>query len=510
MTNNTSSLKWNASANFVGLGYTTLIGVVVLPLYLQYLGAEAFGLVGFFLVLQAWMQIFDLGMSPLLSRQTAQARGKDSGYLELRRLLRSLELIVVVVALLVFSAMAGGSSWISDNWLKVTSLETDIVANCIVLMGVIVSFRFFVSLYRSGVQGLENQVRLNVINIFLVTLKFAGALLLLKFLTQEITHFFIYQLAVGMLELTILMTMFYRCIPTTDKVGIAIYWSSLKPVLPFAAGMAYTAAIWVIMTQLDKLVLSNILPLSEYGYFSLVAVVAAGISQIGSPISQAILPRMTYLLSQGNEQGMVLLYRQSTQLMAAIILPLTAIIAFFSEELLFAWTGDKDAAEWAGPVLFWFALGNGVLAIAAFQFYLQFAHGKLKMHVIFNSIAAAVQIPLIVYAAYKYGVMAVAVTWFVLRLVSFFIWTPIVHKKFARGIHWSWLFGDIGPSFMMTLFLLIMVMGLSIPFELMNRLTIIAVLIGIGLLMLLCNTLVSRAPRNLLIGTIMKRDSNED
>jgi hypothetical protein len=102
------------------------------------------------------------------------------------------------------------------------------------------------------------------------------------------------------------------------------------------------------------------------------------------------------------------------------------------------------------------------------------------------------------------------VTWFVLRLASFFIWTPIVHKKFARGIHWSWLLGDIGPSFMMTSFLLIIVLSLSIPFEHMNRLIIIVVLIGIGLLMLLCNTLISRAPRNLLIGTIMKRKSNED
>lgn len=510
MTNSTSSLKWNASANFVGLGYATLIGIAVLPLYLQYLGAEAFGLVGFFLVLQAWMQIFDLGMSPLVSRQTAQARGQNTNFLELRRLLRSLELIVVIIALLAFSALAGGSSWIADNWLNVASLGTDKVANCIVLMSAIIGLRFFASLYRSGVQGMERQVRLNVANILLVTLKFAGAFLLLKFLTQEITHFFIYQLAVGVLELLVMITMFYRCIPVMEKVGVAMYWASLKPVLPFAAGMAYTAAIWVLMTQLDKLVLSNILPLPQYGYFSLVAIVATGISQIGAPISQAILPRMTYLLSQGDEQGMVLLYRQSTQLMAVIILPLTAIIAFFSAELLFAWTGDRHAAEWAGPVLFWFALGNGILAIGAFQFYLQFAHGKLKMHVIFNSIAAAVQIPLIIYVAYRYGVMAVAVTWFVLRLLSFIVWTPIVHKKFAHGIHWSWLLGDIGPSFAMTSVLLIVLMGLGIPFEHMSRLLIIAALIGIGLLMLLCNTLVSRAPRNLLIGTMMKRVSNED
>jgi O-antigen/teichoic acid export membrane protein len=510
MMKSTQSLKWNASANFLGLGYTTIIGVAILPLYLQYLGAEAFGLVGFFMVLQAWMQIFDMGMSPLLSRQAAQARGENAGYLGLRRLLRSLELIIVSIALLIFASMAAGSVWITNNWLNVASLDSGKVANCLVLMGAIIGLRFLASLYRSGIQGMENQVLLNVANIVLVSVKFVGALLLMRFLTQDIFHFFVYQLCVGFLELVVVATMVYRFIPGTDTVGFALFWGALKPVLPFAGGIAYTAAIWVLLTQLDKLVLSNVLPLSEYGYFSIVAIVATGISQIGAPISQAILPRMTFLLSQGDEEGMLTLYRQATQLMAVMILPFTVIVAFFSTELLFAWTGDRAAAEWAGPVLLWFALGNGILAIGAFQFYLQFAHGKLRMHVIFNSILVALQIPLIVYAAYRYGVMAVAMTWFALRLLSFIIWTPIVHKRFAHGIHWSWLLRDIGPSFAMTVFLLLFVISLDFPFDQLGRLGVFATLIGVGLLMLLCNTLVSRAPRNLLVGTVKRRFANED
>ena len=81
----TKSLKWNASANFIGLCYTTIIGIVILPLYLQYLGAEAFGLVGFFTVLHAWMQLLDMGMSPMLSRQAAQARGGAIDFFELKK-----------------------------------------------------------------------------------------------------------------------------------------------------------------------------------------------------------------------------------------------------------------------------------------------------------------------------------------------------------------------------------------------------------------------------------------
>jgi len=378
------------------------------------------------------------------------------------------------------------------------------------LMGAIIGMRFLASLYRSGIQGAENQVRLNVANIVVVSVKFIGALLLLRFITQDILHFFVYQFLVGLLELAAMGTMLYRLLPVGDKVGISLFRGVLKPVLPFAGGIAFSATLWVLLTQFDKLVLSNVLPLSEYGYFSIVAVVATGISQLGAPISQAILPRMTYLLSQGDEEGMLTLYRQSTQLMAVIILPLTTIVGFFSIELLYAWTGDRVAAEWAGPVLLWFALGNGILAIGAFQFYLQFVHGDLKMHVIFNSIVAIIQIPLIIYAAYQHGVMGVALAWFSLRLLTFLIWTPLVHKKFAPGMHWPWLLKDIGPSVVMTSLLLLVLMNLDLSLESLSRLSVLVVLGGIGVLMLACNTMVSRAPRNLLFGTISRTFADED
>jgi O-antigen/teichoic acid export membrane protein len=504
MTENTKSLKWNASANFIGLGYTTVIGIIVLPLYLQYLGAEAFGLVGFFIVLQAWMQLFDMGISPLLSRQTAQSRGQNLGYLELKRLLRSLELTILVLAIVISLSIAARSTWIANNWLNVTSLDLVKVADCIMLMGAIIGFRFFSSLYRSGIQGLEHQVWLNIANIVLMTFKFLGALLFLHFVTRDFKSFFAYQLFVGALEAVVLATMFYRFVPPTDKVGIKFFWSTVKPVLPFAGGIAYATVIWVLVTQLDKLILSNVLSLEEYGYFALVAIVAAGISQIGSPVSQAILPRMTYLLSQGNEQDMLLLYRQSTQLIAVIILPLTGMVALYSTELLFAWTGDRKAAEWAGPILFWFALGNGILVISAFQFYLQYAHGKLKMHVIYSTISASIQVPTIIYVAYEYGALGVALAWCLLRLVSFIIWTPIVHNKYAPGIHWPWLLKDVGPSFAMTSVLLLVVTNINFPINDMSRWSIFAALFSIGLLILLCNILVSRAPRNLVYGTARK------
>jgi O-antigen/teichoic acid export membrane protein len=504
MIQHSQSLKKNTIANFVGLIYSTSIGIVVLPLYLQYLGAEAFGLVGFFTVLQSWMQLLDMGMSPMLSRQSAYTRGQGKNYLVLKKLLRSLELIVLSLAIVIALSIAAGSTWIANTWLNVSSIDLMKVTYCIVLMGVMIGLRLLASLYRSGIQGIENQVWLNVANVILVTVKFIGALLLLHYITQDIVYFFVYQLLISIIELMVLATMFYSSLPPTEKVGVGFFWDSIKPMLPFAGGIAYTAGIWVLFTQLDKIILSNVLPLSEYGYFTLVAVIATGITQLSSPISKAILPRMTNLLSQNKEREMLLIYRKSTQFMTVIMLPLAGMIALFSTELLYVWTGDKMAAEWAGPILFWFALGNGILAISAFQFYLQFAHGKLKMHVIYNTISAIIQIPLIIFVAFEYGALGVGLVWFTLRLLSFVVWTPIVHSKFAPGIHWPWILKDIGPIFISTTLFLFLASRMNFTLDEMHRLNTFLVLTCIGLSALLVNVFVSKAGRELVFSILSK------
>ena len=66
------SVRRNAIANFVGQGWTALIGLAFIPIYIRLLGIEAYGLVGVFAVLQSWLAILDLGLTPTLSREMAK------------------------------------------------------------------------------------------------------------------------------------------------------------------------------------------------------------------------------------------------------------------------------------------------------------------------------------------------------------------------------------------------------------------------------------------------------
>jgi len=51
------SLRRNVLAGLINSTWTVLLGLAVVPMYLKYLGIEAYGLIVFFMTLQALLQL---------------------------------------------------------------------------------------------------------------------------------------------------------------------------------------------------------------------------------------------------------------------------------------------------------------------------------------------------------------------------------------------------------------------------------------------------------------------
>jgi O-antigen/teichoic acid export membrane protein len=186
------------------------------------------------------------------------------------------------------------------------------------------------------------------------------------------------------------------------------------------------------------------LPLTEYAYFTLAVLAASGIVVLSSPIAGAILPRLTKLSAQGDEAGLVCLYRDATQLMAVIAMPIVILLAFFPAQVLGAWTGNPELAANAAPVLTLYALGNGVLTLAAFPYYLQVAKGDLSLHLVGNLLFVLLFVPLLLLAVTRLGMIGAGYAWVVANSLPFLAWLPIVHRRFLKGLHLTWLVRDIG------------------------------------------------------------------
>ena len=57
-----TTLNKNIFANYLGRAWPVLLSVLLVPVYIKFLGIEAYGLIGFFTTLSAVMGVFDLGI----------------------------------------------------------------------------------------------------------------------------------------------------------------------------------------------------------------------------------------------------------------------------------------------------------------------------------------------------------------------------------------------------------------------------------------------------------------
>ncbi len=439
------SLKKNILANYVSQLYVTGVGILILPLYIKYMGAEAYGLIGFFTMLQAWFGLLDMGLTPTIGRETARYHGGSMSALVYRQLFRALSLIFLAIAVVGGSGLFLLADLIAEQWLNIESLDMNTVVIAVEIMAISVALRWMCGLYRGVVMGSERLVWLSSFNVLIATLRFVAVFVSMSQFGFTPLVFFIHQLIVALVELTGLYWMGSRLLPSKAGLQGKIGWSfkPIKPVLKFALTIAFTSSVWVLVTQADKLVLSGILPLAEYGFFTLAVLVASGVMILSAPVSTVIMPRMAKLHAEGKHEEMIQVYRNATQLVSVVAGSASLIIAFFSGQLLYAWTGDKEIADNTAPILTLYALGNGILAISAFPYYLQYALGNLRYHLMGNLITVITLIPAIILAASEYGGVGAGWAWLSINSLYLILWVGYVHQKLQPGVHKVWIMKDV-------------------------------------------------------------------
>jgi O-antigen/teichoic acid export membrane protein len=477
------SLKHNILSNYVSQAYVTLAGIVVLPLYLKYMGADAYGLVGFFAMIQAWFGILDVGLTPTVARETSRFHGGAVTATDYRKLLRALQVLFVTVAIAGAICIISLADLIGNRWINSAKLQPDQVVTAIQLMAVGISMRWMSGFYRAVVSGAERLIWLSGFNVFVATFRFVLIIPILIYVSSSTATFFIYQIIVAAIELAAVAVKAHTLFPLL-KNEQRLGWTPhtlFKPVLPvikFSLSIAFTSTVWIFVTQTDKLILSKILPLSEYGFFTLAVLAASGIMMISGPISSALLPRMTRLQAGGEEHKVIVLYRSATRFVSVITIPCSLVLSFAAEQVMWAWSGDRQLATEAAPVLRLYAIGNGLLTLSAFPFYLQFAKGQIKLHLLGNILFAAFLLPLIVYFSMTRGMLGAGYAWAGCNTLYFLVWVPIVHKKFMPGLHNKWILADIAYPFLLATVPCLVFIG-RIPWS-DNRLIVLLELLLLG------------------------------
>jgi O-antigen/teichoic acid export membrane protein len=435
-------LRVNILANYAGRGWTMALGFLCIPFYLHFLGIEAYGLVGFFYTLQAALGLLEAGVGLTVNRELARLSVFPGAAQQQRNLLRSLEMIVWPIAfgggVLVFLA----AGFLSHSWVNPKTIPTETVRNAIMWMGVVTALQFPSGLYQSGLMGLQRQVLLNAALSAAGTVRSGGAILILWLVSPSIETFFIWQALTALFQTVLLGAFLWRAIPHHYERPQASL-AHLIPLWGFASATWANAVIGFSLTQLDKLLLSKILSLEDFGYYSLASTVASVIWSLILPVAAAIFPRFAQLYQQPDEAALADLYHRACQFIAVVLLPTAMVLIFFSWEVVWSWTGSVEIANqtrWIVTLLVFGTTINGMTLVAG---YLQAAAGWPQLIMWINLGNAIALVPAIWWAANKYGAIGAATIWVVLNSGYLLIGIPVMHTRLLKRHLVQWLRSDL-------------------------------------------------------------------
>lgn len=437
-------LRDNVIANFAGQGWTALIGLVFLPLYIRFLGMEAYGVVGFFLSMQAFFAILDFGLAATINRELARRMQAGHTADEIRDLVRTLEWVYWPLGLLVGGVSLLASGPIAAHWLNPVNLGRDELTQAIALMGVAAALQWPTGFYVGGFSGIERQVLLNTLNACFATLRSAGAVLVLWLWEPTLQAFLLWQIAVGGLQTLVFRQVFWKLLPAGSRRARASN-RLLREVHVFALGMTAIMALSFLLMQSDRIILSKLLSLDEFGYYTVAASVAAALARVIHPFYSALYPRYCALVASNEHERLVDLYHHSNQVLAAAVCSIASILVFFAIDILQLWTGNPVLAAKSGPVMALLALGTALNGLLNLPYALQLAHGWTRLAIRQNIVAVLLVIPATWWLARHYGMIGAALVWVALNLAYVLISIPLMHQRLMRGEMATWYLRDIAP-----------------------------------------------------------------
>src|SRR3954470_18990382 len=171
-------LTRDISAGFLSSIWSACIALACVPVYIHYLGIEAYGIIGFFTTAQALMQLLDMGLSPTINRQVARcaASGRNA---EAANLLHTVSFFYwgtgIAIGLSVFLL----ADPIAAKWLQSKSLSREAIERSVVLLGLVIACRWPIGLYQGVLLGSFRVAVSSGINALMVTLANGGAILVL-------------------------------------------------------------------------------------------------------------------------------------------------------------------------------------------------------------------------------------------------------------------------------------------------------------------------------------------
>jgi len=452
----------NALAGVGSSVWSALLSLAFIPFYIQGFGVESFALISLFATLQVIFHLLDMGFSMAFSKEVAhnQATGQNQ---ESQKNMATLEVTFWAMALPIAVLGFLFSPFISSHWLQASTMTTHELASAIFLMACVCACGWPSVIYHGTLIGSQRMGLTSLLNVGSITASHAGAIFIMLFINPSIHAFFMWQAFVAMTSS--LVTRHFAWASLGGRNGAVFNASCLKKTWLISSKIGLLAVLSMVLTQMDKIILSKMIPLDEYGKYAISWSLASGLILFGPPLFSAILPKMTSLLAIGNQIELVKLYRNGTRFVCFLLFPISIWGGLHSFEILSIWTSNPDLSQYSAPILSFLILGSTINVVTIFPYALQIAssHVKISLKICLGLILC--YLPLLTMLIYSFGVVGAAQAWFALNAINLIFGSFYTHRVLLKSLVSSWILVDVTLPFILSLIMIKAFMLIPLTFS---------------------------------------------
>ena len=445
------SLLFASSLQFACLAAGAAVSLVSVPLYLRLLGLEAVGLIGLHMTLQAVLQLLDFGLKPTVIRELARASAAPGREGELSDLARTFGLVFAAGAAVIGLGLAAAATALADRWVRADALPRATVATCLFLIAAQSAVLWLSCYYQSALTGLERLPAYSAVRLGEVLLGLPGVVGLVVLAGPRLEFVFGWQLVVATAGLLAYRAALRAALPRGSHRA-RFRAELLHRVRGYAGGVTGVTVTGLTLSSMDKVLLSSWLPLAAFGSYSIAANAAgAAFSLLVQPFFSALFPRYSSLAAAGEVDQLEGLYRLTVQILASLAVPAAVVAAFFSRDLVEAWTGDPRVGGPAAEVLPALTTGLALNTLMVPAFLLQLAHGWTGLGLRINLALLAIFAPALLVLTTRYGAPGAAANFAAMQGAYLLLGLPLTHARMSRPGVWSVAGRDLGPTLLVCL-----------------------------------------------------------
>lgn len=413
--------------NFAGTAAPLLVGLAAIPLLIEGMGKERFGLLAIIWMGVGYFSLFDMGLGRALTKLVAERLG-DGRTEDIHSLIwTALPLIVSLGVLSAVMVLLWAGPIVRDVLNVDSALHVETI-RAFRLLALGLPVVVLTTALTGLLEAHQRFASIAAVRMPLGVFTFAGPLITLQF-TPNLSW------ATGALVLARLLaaTAFFLVTAALRKELLFPQLPKLAhmgPLFRFGGWLTVTNIVGPLMVYFDRFLIGAMLSMTAVTYYVTPYEVVTRAQVLPQAVMPVLFPAMTTAMATDRIQ-LMRLYEESSRLLLLLILPVTTAFFLFAPEALGLWLG-QDFQDASTPVVRWLALGLLMNTLARLPLTLLQSAARPDLVAITHVMEFLPYALLLWWLTTKLGIAGTALAWSIRTLVDAVILNEIARQQIAE------------------------------------------------------------------------------